>query len=183
MKFLPLQERANLIQRLHHASALKGHFVLRSGAKVSDYFDKYQFESDPTLLRRLARLMAGLIGKDSEILAGLELGGIPLATAISLETGLPAVFVRKQAKEYGTCRAVEGPSVMGKSVVVVEDVITTGGQVIDSVQKLRNEGAKVDRVLCVIWRGNDLSLLKNAGLTLRWVVTPAEMKMALSLAA
>jgi orotate phosphoribosyltransferase len=183
MKYLPAQERASLIQRLHYASAVKGQFVLRSGAKVSDYFDKYQFESDPTLLRRLAKLMAGLVDEDTEILAGLELGGIPLATAMSLESGLPTVFVRKQAKEYGTCRAVEGPSVAAKSVVVVEDVVTTGGQVIDSVQKLRSEGAKVDRVLCVIWRGNDLSLLRNAGLTLRWVVTPAEMKMTLSLAA
>lgn len=96
------------------------------------------------------------------MIAGLELGGVPLATAISLETGLPAAFVRKEAKTYGTCRAVEGQDVNGKNVTFIEDVITTGGAVGDALQLVSAEGAHVLAVVCAIWRGEGARHIANA---------------------
>ncbi|KGB56833.1 Orotate phosphoribosyltransferase [Sphingopyxis sp. LC81] len=137
-------------------ASLKGEFRLRSGQISETYFDKYRFEGDPALLRRVAAEMIPLLPKGTEVLAGLELGGIPIATAISLATDLPAAFVRKEAKEYGTCLAVEGGSVEGKRVVLIEDVITTGGAVADAARLVEDAGAEVIGVVCAIWRGNGL---------------------------
>ncbi|MGN7930604.1 orotate phosphoribosyltransferase [Sphingopyxis sp. 22461] len=137
-------------------ASLKGEFHLRSGQISETYFDKYRFEADPALLRRVAAEMIPLLPKDTEVLAGLELGGIPIATAISLATDLPAAFVRKEAKEYGTCLAVEGGGVEGKRVVLIEDVITTGGAVADAAGLVEDAGAEVIGVVCAIWRGNGL---------------------------
>ena len=132
---------------------LEGAFKLRSGATSNVYFDKYRFESDPGLLKRVAAEMVRLIPKGTEILAGLELGGVPIATAMGLQTGLPVAFVRKEAKEYGTCQAIEGCDVAGRRVAVVEDVITTGGQVAASAGDLRAAGAELTAVICAIYRG------------------------------
>ena len=138
---------------LGQAARLTGRFVLRSGAVASEYFDKFRFESDPALLKRLARRMLSLVPPETEALAGLELGGVPIATAMALESGLPAVFVRKKAKTYGTCLAVEGVSVAGRKVAIVEDVISTGGAIVDGAAHLRDAGANVIAVICAIWRG------------------------------
>ncbi|BCA54516.1 orotate phosphoribosyltransferase [Nitrospira sp. KM1] len=116
-------------------------------------FDKYQFEADPKLLRRIAKEMIILLPPESQVLAGLELGGVPIATAMSLETGMPVVFVRKKAKDYGTCQAVEGGTIRGKRVVLIEDVITTGGAVVDAARLVREAGAEIIAVACAIWRG------------------------------
>jgi len=134
-------------------ASLRGEFRLRSGQLSSTYFDKYRFEARPDLLRRVAAEMIPLLPKGSEVLAGLELGGVPIATALSLATGLPAAFVRKQAKDYGTCLAVEGGSVAGRRVVLIEDVITTGGAIVDAARLVRAAGAEVVGVVCAIWRG------------------------------
>lgn len=136
------------------SSSLEGTFRLRSGLISSTYFDKYRFEADPALLRRVAAEMVPLLPEGSEVLAGLELGGVPIATAISLVTGLQAAFVRKKAKEYGTCLAVEGGRIEGKRVVLIEDVITTGGAVADAVRLVEEAGANVIGVVCAIWRGS-----------------------------
>lgn len=138
----------NAIARIH------GTFTLRSGQVSNEYFDKYRFESDPALLRRIARRMLQLLPGDTEVLAGLELGGIPIATAMSLESGLPAAFIRKEAKSYGTCKAVEGLDIKGRKVTFIEDVITTGGAVIDAARLVSAEGADILAVVCAIWRGN-----------------------------
>jgi orotate phosphoribosyltransferase len=137
-------------------ASLTGEFRLRSGQVSSTYFDKYRFEGAPALLRRVAAEMIPLLPGDGEILAGLELGGVPIATAISLATGMAAVFVRKKAKAYGTCLAVEGGSVEGKRVVLIEDVITTGGAVVDAARLVREAGGDVIGVVCAIWRGEGL---------------------------
>jgi len=134
-------------------ASLEGAFRLRSGQTSSTYFDKYRFEADPALLRRVAAEMIPLLPDGSQVLAGLELGGVPIATAISLATGLPAAFVRKKAKEYGTCLAVEGGGVEGRRVVLIEDVITTGGAVADAARLVTEAGADVIGVVCAIWRG------------------------------
>ena len=135
-------------------SRLTGSFRLRSGQVSSEYFDKYRFEADPGLLRRVAAEMIPHVPPGAEVLAGLELGGVPIAAAMSLACGLPAAFVRKAAKDYGTCQAVEGGGVEGKRVVLIEDVITTGGAVADAVRLVREAGGEVLGVVCAIWRGD-----------------------------
>ncbi|MGX7873707.1 orotate phosphoribosyltransferase [Mesorhizobium sp. ORM6] len=144
---------SDLARRIAAVSTLEGAFVLRSGQVSHRYFDKYRFEGSPVLLRSLARAMTDLLPAGTEIIAGLELGGIPLVTAISIETGLPAAFVRKEAKTYGTCRAIEGQDIAGRKVTFIEDVITTGGAVADAHQLAVKEGADVLAVVCAIWRG------------------------------
>ena len=104
-------------------------------------------------MQAVAELAASLVPPETEVLAGLELGGVPISTALSLLTGLPQVLVRKQAKTYGTAKLSEGPDVAGRRLLVVEDVITTGGQVVASTEELRARGALVSTVLCVIDRG------------------------------
>ncbi len=164
--------RASLADRLLSVCSLHGRFTLRSGTIADQYFDKYLFEARPDLLREVAAAAARLIPPGTEVLAGLELGGIPIATALSLQTGLPAAFVRKARKKYGTERLAEGADVAGRQVLIVEDVITTGGQVVESVAGLRNEGAVVAHVLCIIDRsGRRASLIGDAGLTLHAVVS------------
>ena len=167
--------REELARQIFKTAYLTGTFKLRSGTTSHEYFDKYRFESDPRLLAAIADQLAPLIPQGTEVLAGLELGGVPIATALSLKTGIPAVFVRKEAKAYGTCRIAEGADFKGKRVCVVEDVVTTGGQVLLSAEDLRKEGDQLNHVLCVILRGDD-SKLKAADLQLRPLFTMEELK-------
>ena len=139
---------------------LKGNFILRSGASSDYYFDKYAFESDPHILRIICSYLKKQIPPHTEILAGLEMGGIPLAVGLSFQTGLPVVFVRKKAKEYGTKKITEGCSIKNKKVCVIEDVISTGGQVMESVLSMRKEGAIIENIICVIHR-QSLDSVKN----------------------
>jgi orotate phosphoribosyltransferase len=170
---------AGLARRVYQASHLTGSFVLRSGATSSEYFDKYRFESDPRLLRELAEAMAGLLPQGADGLAGLELGGVPLATMLSQVTGLPAGFVRKQAKPYGTRRLAEGVEVAGRRLVVVEDVVTSGGAVVDSCRALRSEGAEVAVAVCVIDReAGGPANLAEIGVELRPLFTMTQLKGA-----
>jgi orotate phosphoribosyltransferase len=134
------------------SSRLTGVFRLRSGGTSTRYFDKYRFESDPALLREICAALAPQIPAGTDALAGLELGGVPIAVVLSQLTGIPAVFVRKEKKDYGTCRLVEGIDIVGQQLLVVEDVATTGGQMVKSIQDLRREGARVDTAICVLDR-------------------------------
>ncbi len=169
--------RNELAKAIYHVSHLTGSFLLRSGKTSTEYFDKYQFESDPKLLREIGKNLAPLVPQDVDYLGALEMGGIPIATAISFETGIPVVFVRKEAKEYGTCKFAEGPSIKGKRLLLVEDVITTGGQVVISCEDLRREGAIIDHVVCVIDRSEGhTQKIEGAGLKHRALFTMAELK-------
>ena len=145
-------ERTALAQAIHRAAHLSGEFRLRSGATADQYFDKYLFESDPTLLRAIAEQLAPLVPSGTDALAGLELGGVPIATMLSQITGLPAYFVRKEQKTYGTCRLAEGGEISGSKLLVVEDVVSSGGQIVLSTGELRTLGATVEHALCVIDR-------------------------------
>ncbi|WP_371480640.1 orotate phosphoribosyltransferase [Kitasatospora sp. NBC_00315] len=147
------QSRIELAGRIRAASHLTGNFLLRSGLTSTEYFDKYRFESDPVLLDAVAEQLAALVPAGTEVLAGLEMGGVPVVTALSRHTGLPAAFIRKKAKPYGTQRLAEGAEVAGRRVLVVEDVVTSGGQVVLSSADLRALGADVRQALCVIDRG------------------------------
>lgn len=167
---------ANLAKQIDRVSRMEGSFVLRSGQHSSHYFDKYRFEADPVLLRQIADRMIALLPQGTEVLAGLELGGVPLATAMSLESGLPAVFVRKAAKTYGTCRAVEGGEVRGRRIAIIEDVISTGGAVADAAMLLRDEGAVLAGVVCAIWRGKGTPRIESdPGLQVTAVLTEADL--------
>ena len=128
-----------LPQRLAATCRIEGQFPLRSGKVSSEYFDKYLFESNPGLLLEVAKGMVGLLPA-CDVLAGMEMGGIPLVTAMSQVTGLPAVFVRKKAKEYGTQKAIEGIAVAGLRAVAVEDVVTTAGAIVAGCGHLRDAG-------------------------------------------
>jgi orotate phosphoribosyltransferase len=147
-------------QRIYRAAHLTGEFLLRSGITTNEYFDKYRFEADPVLLDAIAEAMVPLVPADTEVLAGLEMGGIPVVTALGRHTGLPCAFVRKQAKTYGTCRLAEGAEVARRRVLIVEDVVTSGGQIILSTKELRTLGADIREALCVIDRqqGGEASL-------------------------
>jgi orotate phosphoribosyltransferase len=170
---------ATLARDIDACCRLTGEFTLRSGQVSQEYFDKYLFESDPALLDRVVRRMVDLVPAGTELLGGLELGGIPLATGLSIRTGLPALFVRKKAKEYGTCKLAEGPDVAGRRVTLVEDVITTGGAVRDATRALREAGAVVEVVVCAIDRSpGDANPLADVGLEVRPVLTKAVLDEA-----
>lgn len=155
---------------------LTGEFTLRSGQVSHEYFDKYLFESDPALLARVVDRMVGLVPEGTELLGGLELGGIPIVTVLAARTRLPALFVRKMAKDYGTCKLAEGPDVAGRRVTLVEDVITTGGAVRDATRALRGAGAVVEVVVCAIDRSPGVeSPLADVGLEVRPVLTKAQL--------
>lgn len=167
----------DLTHAIYDVAHLTGEFKLRSGITSNVYFDKYQFESDPKLLKAIAEHMVPMVPEGTEILAGLEMGGLAIATALSLETGIPAVFVRKKAKDYGTCKLAEGPSIEGKRLLIVEDVITSGGQVIISGNDLKSLGAIVSQVVCVIDREQGgRGKLEEAGYELTSLFTMTELK-------
>ncbi len=168
-----------LARAILQRSLLKGEFVLRSGATSDRYFDKYLFESDPELLAEIGQALARLVPEDTDMLAGLELGGVPLAVMLGQLTGLPVVFVRKQAKEYGTRRLAEGGDVGGKRLLIVEDVVTSGGQVVISTRDLRERGAIVNSAVCVIDResGGPEALAKE-GVALAALFTMSDLERA-----
>lgn len=166
-----------LAKEVSAIASLTGQFTLRSGQVSEKYFDKYRFEGQPALLREVAKGMLKLIPSDTEILAGLELGGVPIATAMSLESGLPVAFVRKEAKTYGTCQAIEGQVVDGKRICFIEDVITTGGAVADALELSRGDGANVLAVVCAIWRGPGAPNIQKAPeLEVRPLFTRADLE-------
>lgn len=175
----PSPPPAGLARRIYDRSHLTGEFRLRSGAVSGEYFDKYLFESDPELLREVSRALVALLPEGVEALAGLELGGVPLATMASQLSGVPALFVRKEAKDYGTCRLAEGGEVAGRRLAVIEDVVTSGGQLIRSCAALRERGADIVAVLCVIDReAGGAESLAAEGLTLRSVFTMSLLRDA-----
>jgi orotate phosphoribosyltransferase len=147
--------RDELARGLREAAYLEGDFVLRSGRRSKYYLDKYRFETRPDLLRALGSALAGAVGErepEADRLAGPELGAVALAAAASLETGLPFLIVRKDAKDYGTANRLEGLSEPGECVCLIEDVVTSGGAAIEAVLALREAGLRVSNAICVVDR-------------------------------
>jgi orotate phosphoribosyltransferase len=176
----------DLAARVYEVAHLTGEFTLRSGVVSNEYFDKYRFEADPVLLRDIAAAMVPLLPAEPEaqLLGGLELGGIPLATMVSQLSGRPARFVRKEAKTYGTMKLAEGGDLSGFRICLIEDVITSGGAVIDATKALRDEGATVDTVVCVIDReSGGREKLAELGVELRAVFTKGDLEAAAGAAA
>lgn len=175
-----MMDKQALAKQIYDTAHLTGEFLLRSGVISEQYFDKYLFEADPSLLKSIAEAMEPLVPDSGvDALAGLEMGGIPVVTMLSQVMGLPALFVRKEAKEYGTCKLAEGGTVNGRSLVIVEDVVTSGGQILLSVADLRQRGAIIDTVLCVIDReAGGAENLAQAGLTLKPLFTMSELAVS-----
>jgi orotate phosphoribosyltransferase len=172
-------DRTALARAVYDVAHITGTFRLRSGVTSNEYFDKYLFEADPALLRNLATAMAPLVPAGTEALAGLELGGVPLATMLSQVTGLPCRFVRKKAKDYGTEKLAEGGAISGQKLCVIEDVVTSGGQIIESCAALRADGAEILAVLCVIDReAGGADNLAAEDLPLTPLFTMSELKAA-----
>jgi orotate phosphoribosyltransferase len=134
---------------------LEGDFLLRSGKRSKYYLDKYRFETRPELLRPLGERIAATVREhaaDATRLAAPELGAVALAAAASLDSGLPFLIVRKEAKEYGTGNRLEGPYDAGECVCLVEDVVTSGGALLESIEALRAAGLVVHTAVCVVDR-------------------------------
>jgi orotate phosphoribosyltransferase len=145
-------DKKKLIEYLKECGAIQfGRFVLTSGA-VSDYYiDIKKASSNPKILKKLAETMAEYV-HGYDFIAGMELGAVPLIVALSLETNIPYVIIRKEKREHGTSKQIEGGDVKGKRVLLIEDVTTSGGSVIKSVRILRENKAIVDEVLVVVDR-------------------------------
>ena len=169
--------RRKLAKAIYDTAHITGEFLLRSGTTSNEYFDKYLFEAQPMLLREIAEHLRTMLPPDVEVLAGLELGGVPIASVLSQCTNIPAAFVRKKAKDYGTCKLAEGADVKAKLIVVVEDVVTSGGQVVISSNDLRNHGANILCAVCVIDReSGGKEALAKVGIELRALFTMSELK-------
>lgn len=169
-----------LAKRVRETSQLSGEFTLRSGVVSNTYFDKYLFESDPELLRSICEEMATLLPGDTDILAGLEMGGIPVVTMLSQVTGIPAAFVRKEAKTYGTCKYAEGPALIGKKVAIIEDVVSSGGAIIDALEKMAQDDINPISIICVIDRQTGGSEnLKAKGHTLQSVLSMSDIESSM----
>jgi orotate phosphoribosyltransferase len=168
--------REQLGRDLVNAAYLRGDFVLTSGLRSSYYFDKYLFETKPGILRRVAAMVAEMVPTEADRLGGPELGAVPLTTAVSLATGLPFVILKKQAKEYGTSKTIEGELYERERVVVIEDVLTTGGEAIRAANTVRQARAEVLTILAVIDREQGAQEnLTAAGLQCRALFTRSEL--------
>lgn len=165
-----------LARALYEISHLTGRFTLRSGLVADEYFDKFRFTSHPILLGAIADAMAELLPPGVHALAGLEMGGVPLAAALALRTGVPATYVRKARKTYGTQKIAEGADIAGRRLVVIEDVVSTAGQIVLSTADLRDEGATVSTAITVIDREmGGTEALAAIGVELRALFTMAEL--------
>jgi orotate phosphoribosyltransferase len=144
--------RQQLIQRICDVALLRGEFTLRSGRKSNFYLDKYRFETQPDVLAELGKLFAAKIPAHVNRLAGPELGAVALAAAASLASGKPFIIVRNSKKGYGTGKLIEGIFEKGETMVLLEDIMTTGGQVLEAAKTLQEAGVKIDRIIGVIDR-------------------------------
>lgn len=145
-------DRNTLIQRIKETAYLEGEFILRSGKKSNYYLDKYLFETCPDILAALGQEFAEHVSEDVTLIAGAELGGVALAAATAMASGKNWIIVRNSKKGYGTGKMVEGVLKPGDVVLLVEDIATTGGQVIEAAKIITETGAKVKRIVCVIDR-------------------------------
>ncbi|MEX0776700.1 MAG: orotate phosphoribosyltransferase [Phycisphaeraceae bacterium] len=165
-----------LIKRICDTALLRGEFTLRSGRKSKYYLDKYLFETQPDVLVALGQKFAAYVSQDVDRVAGAELGAIPLVTATSMATGKPAVLIRNQKKDYGTAKQLEGKLEPGDRVLIVEDIVTTGGQTLEAAKVIQAAGAKVVQIVAVIDRQEGgRENIQGAGFTFASLFTKADL--------
>ena len=168
--------RDQLARRIAETAVLHGSFTLRSGRTSSYYIDKYLFLAQPDILAELGRMVAQRLSPQTTRLAGAELGGIPLVTAASLAAGLPAVYVRNERKGYGTGKQLEGRLEPDDVVVIVEDVATTGGQAIEAAAVVTETGARIEKIIATVDRGEGArERVEAAGFTYEALFTVADL--------
>jgi orotate phosphoribosyltransferase len=144
--------KTQLAKRIKEASYLEGDFILRSGKRSKYYLDKYLFETQPDILQALGQEFCRHLSEGVTLIAGAELGGVALAAATAMAAGKPWIIIRNSKKDYGTSKMIEGTLKAGDVVLLVEDIATTGGQVLEAAKIITEAGAKVDRIVCVIDR-------------------------------
>lgn len=169
-------DRRELAQRIRSAAYLEGDFTLRSGRKSKYYLDKYLFETQPAILRELGRLMSAYVAGTTTLIGGAELGGVPLAAAVSMASDKPFVIIRNAKKDYGTSKPFEGRLTDADRVLLVEDIATSGGQVLEAAKVIVGVGAKVERIVAVIDRGEGARQnIESAGFTFESLFTSADL--------
>ena len=144
--------REELIKRIKETAYLEGDFVLRSGARSKYYLDKYLFETCPDILKALGEEFAKHVTSDVTLIAGAELGGVALAAATALQTGKNWIIIRNTKKGYGTGKLIEGILNKDDVVLLVEDIATTGGQVLEAAKVITEAGATIKKIVCVVDR-------------------------------
>ncbi len=154
-----------------------GDFTLASGKKSSYYIDLKKAYTYSEVMNQIVEGMKEAV-EDEKIdrIAGIELGGVPLATALSLKTGIPFIIIRKKAKGHGTGNRIEGELRGGDNVIVVEDIVTTGGSVISGIEVIREGGGKCSNVITVVDRlQGGLENLEKVNISLKSLVTVNEI--------
>jgi orotate phosphoribosyltransferase len=144
--------REELIKRIKETAYLEGNFILRSGKRSKYYLDKYLFETCPDILKALGKEFARYVTSDITLIAGAELGGVALAAVTAMETGKNWIIVRNSKKGYGTGKLIEGVLKSSDVVLLVEDIATTGGQVLEAAKVITEAGAEVKKIVAVIDR-------------------------------
>ena len=171
-----MMTREDLAARIAEVSLLKGEFTLRSGRMSHYYLDKYLFSTQPDILESLGKLFAERLGDGVNKLAGAELGGIPLVTVASLASGLPCVFIRNQKKDYGTAKQLEGNLGEGDQVALLEDVCTTGDQILEAAKVIEAQGAKISKIIGTIDREEGArENIEDAGYTFEALFTKTDL--------
>jgi len=141
-----------LIEAIKDAALLRGDFTLRSGRKSKYYLDRYLFEGEPAVLQELGARFAKRRTPATTRIAGAELGGVALAASASMASGLPFVIIRNAKKDYGTKKMYEGKIEPDDTVLLVEDIATTGGQLLEAARVIAELGARVEKIVAVIDR-------------------------------
>lgn len=172
---MPKMERKKLIKLLNESAILHGEFKLRSGRTSNYYIDKYKFLTKPDILNELAKYLVEHT-TNIDCIAGAELGGVPLATATSLYCGISTAFIRNQKKEYGSEKQLEGELKAGNKVLLLEDVATTGGQILEAAKVIEAAGAKVVKILSVVDREEgSRDSIEQAGYTYESLFTKTDL--------
>jgi orotate phosphoribosyltransferase len=168
--------REELIKRIKETAYLEGDFTLRSGKKSKYYLDKYLFETCPDILKALGEEFAKYVTSDVTLIAGAELGGVALAAATAMQTNKNWIIVRNSKKGYGTGKLIEGLLKEGDVVLLVEDIATTGGQVLEAAKIITEAGATVKKIVCVIDRKQGAGEnITNAGYKFESILTKNDL--------
>lgn len=168
--------RDELAKRISDVALLRGEFTLRSGRKSNYYLDKYRFETQPDCLLELGKMIASRIPAEVQRLAGPELGAVPLAASAAMQCNKPCIFVRNQKKEYGSAKQIEGVYNKGEKIVLIEDIITSGGQVVEAAKSLSEAGLEVVKVIVIIDREEGgRQAIEAAGLKVEALFTTTDL--------
>ncbi|MFI8974204.1 orotate phosphoribosyltransferase [Nocardia asteroides] len=166
----------DLADRIRAAAVRQGKFTLRNGDTLDEYFDEYRLAADPVLLRDVAQALACMLPRQAEGVVAMALGGVPFAVTISAISGVHTSFFRPAPKPYGTRKQIEGHSVDGARVVVVDDVVRSGTQVLRAIDRLHDAGATVVAALCVLDRDlGGRERLAQYGIDLHALLTPTTL--------